>query len=146
LNDLGLSNSAILWFKSYISNRKQAVRGPKGELSNFSNVHKGVPQGSILGPLLFSIYINDLSKVITNCKYHMYADDLQIYIDCYPAEVVDAIAKVNDDIKNISKWSTENYLRLNPRKTKSIIIGSNVYVNRIIFDNLPKITVQGVQI
>jgi hypothetical protein len=56
----------------------------------------------------------------------MYADDLQIYIDCYPAEVVDAIAKVNDDIKNISKWSTENHLRLNPRKTKSIIIGSNV--------------------
>ncbi|CAK1577842.1 unnamed protein product [Parnassius mnemosyne] len=80
----GLSRNATQWFASYFKNRSQQVEiqlnGKGKTISGERPVNRGVPQGSILGPLLFIIYSADIIKNIEYCKYHMYADDLQIYI------------------------------------------------------------------
>ena len=74
----GVVHSSQTWFKSYLSNRMQSVKFG-GSLSKWGAVRVGVPQGSILGPLLFSIYINDLPNVVKHLKIHMYADDTQLH-------------------------------------------------------------------
>lgn len=82
--------------------------------SDWGSVTCGVPQGSILGPLLFVLYVNDINSILKYCKYHMYADDLQIYLHFEINSVNDCINKIND-IKNV-EWSEKHglTLRLNP--------------------------------
>ena len=78
LNMYGIAQNTGKWFESYPKGRKQATK-VNGVMSEYSNVQCGVPQGSILGPLLFILYINDLSKYLTTCTANLYADDTAIY-------------------------------------------------------------------
>lgn len=93
------------------------------KFSRFSEIKSGVPQGSVLGPLLFSLFINDLPAVLEYCSIHMFADDVQIYI-CISGDVdMNEIArKINHDLVNISHWSRNNLLEINPSKTKAMLI------------------------
>lgn len=75
---LGFSDSVIAWFRSYLNGRSQVVSSA-GSISQSRPVCQGVPQGSILGPILFSLFVNDLSRHLSHVNYHFYADDLQIY-------------------------------------------------------------------
>lgn len=77
---IGFSDSAVSWFKSYLSCRKHRVYASSTNISDWVDIVAGVPQGSVLGPLLFLIYLIDLPSVLAHCKYHMYADDVQIYL------------------------------------------------------------------
>lgn len=142
----GLSAEAINWFASYLSYRTQSVelRRYDGSTSKskYRPVFRGVPQGSILGPLLFILYSADVINTISHCRYHMYADDIQVYISFPPNETHEAVEKLNEDLNNIASWSDSNCLVLNPTKTKYMILGSKNQIQKICNKN-PMVRVQG---
>ncbi len=122
-NFVGISGSALAWFKSYLSDRHQFVAVNK-EVSYQSQVQYGVPQGSVLGPLLFKLYMLPLGNIIRKygVSFHCYADDTQLYISSWPGET-HQIEKLMECIVDIKNWMTSNFLLLNSEKTKVLIIG-----------------------
>ena len=118
------SVSATNLLHTYLSNRSQYVQSENLK-SSLLCVKQGVPQGSILGPLLFSMYANDLPNQIEKCKIRMYADDVQIYISCTPTSADKCVNDLNNDLNKIYKWATANSLTINPVKSKCIVIGKN---------------------
>lgn len=125
LNQLfNFSNSSTLLLKSYLSNRYQSVF-LNNKYSSALPVERGVPQGSILGPLLFSLYVNDLPNCVAHSKLQMYADDVQLYLSS-PVELIqENVRKLNHDLNQIFLWASENRLCLNPLKSKCILIRKN---------------------
>ncbi|KAJ4449652.1 hypothetical protein ANN_01056 [Periplaneta americana] len=119
LSSSTISNTA--WMDSYLRERQQCV-SINNRYSTWRTTKTGVPQGSVLGPLLFSIYINDISSNLTSCRHHIYADDIQIYLHTRPNYINDAITKVNDDLNSISIWSKTHGLNLNASKSQAILI------------------------
>lgn len=115
------SNTSTRLIESYLSGRSQSVF-MNNIYSSALPVNKGVPQGSILGPLLFSLYVNDLPQHVKHSKIHLYADDVQLYISSSTQTIGENVRKLNDDLKNIYLWATSNNLCLNPRKSKCIVI------------------------
>lgn len=136
LAQYGFSQDTCLWFKTFLENRKQIVvtDGLNGEknYSKVGNLTRGVPQGSILSPVLFSIFTADLSSHINTCKYHLYADDTQIYHSFDSKNVDEAIKSVNEDLENVFQWSRSNSLLLNPKKSKMIIVGTKCQNLRVL--------------
>lgn len=118
-----LDHLSVNLILSYLSNRKQYVEF-NNKQSQLIPVLNGVPQGSILGPLLFSLYINDLPLSLSHCKFHLYADDCQLYISGEPRNISEIVNKINSDIENILIWCNHNGLILNAKKTQTIIFRS----------------------
>jgi Reverse transcriptase (RNA-dependent DNA polymerase) len=118
------SDSAIELIKSYLMGRTQCVYA-NGTFSSFLPVTQGVPQGSILGPLLFSLFINDISNSILFSNYHIYADDVQIYLSGSEENIESVVNQLNIDLASISDWSTRNGLGLNSQKTQVMAIYRN---------------------
>ena len=118
LEHYGIRGRALCWMKSYLSNRKQYV-SINGSDSATHAMKYGVPQGSILGPLLFVIYINDIPEVARFAKFILYADDANIII------TATTIEEINDKLleltKNLLKWVNCNGLALSLKKTQYII-------------------------
>ena len=81
--------------------------------SSWIGLQNGVPQGSILGPLFFTILVSDIYKDIKFCKYHLYADDTQLYISGKVSDIVNLIKRLNMDLERIGNFSKNNFLRLN---------------------------------
>ena len=107
----GLANN---WFSSYLSNRKQYVH-VSGEESDYREIKHGVPQGSVLGPILFLLYINDLSNAIVYCLIYNFADDTAIvYTEEDPRRLK---KRVNIDLKLLLHWLKANKIHLNVAKT-----------------------------
>jgi hypothetical protein len=106
---------------SYLGERAQFVRSSRQETS-VGAVTCGVPQGSILGPLLFISYIDDVSRVIRYCRFHIYADDLQVYQTCTVSDFQKCIDKLNLDLQRVHEWATANGLKLNPIKSQVLVI------------------------
>ncbi|CAB4040195.1 Hypothetical predicted protein, partial [Paramuricea clavata] len=123
LEDVGVSNMTLLWFRSYLSNRKQVVKihSTKSELLP---VVSGVPQGSILGPLLFSIYVNDLPSVPEKCKSNSYVDNTKLSVSFHLQNKQGAIEDMNEDLLKVRNWCFNNLLLLNPKKTKLMVFRS----------------------
>jgi Reverse transcriptase (RNA-dependent DNA polymerase) len=115
------SESAIKLIESYLTGRSQCVFC-NGALSSFLPVTQGVPQGSILGPLLFSMFINDISCCIKYSNYHIYADDVQIYLSGSKENIASIVNQINTDLASVSDWSTGNGLCLNSQKTQVMAI------------------------
>jgi len=113
---------ACKWFQSYLTGRIQHTC-INSVLSSAINVTCGVPQGSILGPLLFIIYVNDLPNCMQLCKIALYADDTIIY---FAARNVQAIEQaIQSDSARLSQWFAANKLSLNPTKCKTMLVGSS---------------------
>lgn len=120
-SQFNFSGEAVNLIGSYLNNRYQVVE-IDGIYSNPISILSGVPQGSVLGPLLFSLFINDLPTMLKYCKVHMFADDVQLYL-CSSQYTLDELARlVNADLANILNWSTNNLLPINSTKTKAMLI------------------------
>ena len=113
----GLSHS---WFQNYLCTRSQRVKFK--ELSSSLPLSYGVPQGSILGPLLFVLYINDLPQCLMRSNISMYADDTVIYTTGSRPD--DVMMKIQEDIQRVEQWMKSNQLVLNLTKTKSLLFGT----------------------
>ena len=119
---LGLDNQSLGWFKSYLKNRQMST-SVGSTLSELRHVPVGVPQGSILGPLLFIIYVNSLPTQLKHCNVAIYADDTVIYYSGFSAtEITEAL---NADLRQLASWFSSNRLTLNAAKSKSMLFGSN---------------------
>ncbi|OWF50811.1 RNA-directed DNA polymerase from transposon BS [Mizuhopecten yessoensis] len=118
LSSYGIRNSLLVWFENYLSDRKQRVV-INGKNSNWLNVKAGVPQGSILGPLLFLIYINDIVKDI-QAKIKLFADDTSLYVTVDIPRVSADI--LNSDLNKFHNWSQRWLVNFNPSKTETLLI------------------------
>ncbi len=125
LMKMGVSGTALQWFKSYLSDRSFRVSW-RGEVSKSQLLATGVPQGSVLGPPLFSIYMSCLRSVIQKHGffYHCYADDTQLYFSFQPDDPTVA-ARVAACLTDISGWMKVHHLQLNLAKTELLVVSAN---------------------
>ena len=117
----GFSKYSSDLIRSYLRLRTQAVINNKNT-SYLKQICSGVPQGSILGPIFFSMFINDVVCCCKFSKIHLYADDVQIYFSNPSAELKDLVTFLNSDLSRISVWSEGNCLKINNANTKSMSI------------------------
>ena len=139
LNYYGARGTINSWFRSYLYNRKQIV-SINGFKSNSKVIKYGVPQGSVLGPLLFLIYINDLYMSIKNSSVHHFADDTNLlYIN---KSLKNIGSRINSDLKGLTDWLNANCISLNINKTEFILFRNR---NKSIHNDL-KIKLNGKRI
>ena len=118
LEHYGIRGIPLEWFKSYLNNRKQYV-SVCSNISETLEITRGVPQGSVLGPLLFLLYINDLPLVSKKLTFFLFADDTNIYYEY--SDVLEIQKTVNKELKKVRKWLEANRLALNIEKTNFVL-------------------------
>ena len=121
LSDFGFNRSALQWFSSYLTGRTQSIC-VNGVTSEPMPIQFGVPQGSVLGPLLFIMYINDLPLAVRVCNVELYADDTLLFFAS--KSVRDIESQLTSDLENLISWFHSNFLILNVNKTKIMLIGT----------------------
>ncbi len=122
LSSLGITGIPLRWFESYLTGRSFKVAWG-GEVSKAHQLATGVPQGSVLGPLLFSTYTTSLGPIIQahGFSYHCYADDTQLYLSFQPDDPTVA-ARISGCLADISAWMKEHHLQLNLAKTELLVV------------------------
>jgi cellulose biosynthesis protein BcsQ len=128
----GITGTALSWFQSYLSDRKQSVV-INGMSSQFQNLEFGVPQGSVLGPQLFTAYTTPLGSIMRdhNTDFHLYADDSQLHLSFEPVCISTASATVVECISSVRHWMAQNFLKLNDDKTEFLVIGTPHQLTKI---------------
>jgi hypothetical protein len=121
----GISGSALSLLSSYLLDRSQSV-SINSHCTPPSPMETGVPQGSVLGPLLFCLYTTPLSYIFSNSSvsFHLYADDTQLYISFSSSGSHDSLASLSSTLDSVYTWLTTNRLSVNPSKTEYLIIGT----------------------
>ena len=121
LSGLGIAGKSLEWFASYLSNRK-IITFLNNTLSEEYSINNGVPQGSLIGPILFAIFINDLASLFDKCSFHLYADDTVLYYSDKDPQVVETV--LNEELNKVIKWMDKNKLKLNCTKTVGMLLGT----------------------
>ena len=123
--DFGFTNAVLQWSSSYLTDRTHYV-SLSNQCSAFAPVHSGVPQGSVLGLMLFTVYIKPLSAIIDSHSiiHHLFVYDLQIQMSAPLARLSEQHHYMQSCICNVETWATANMLKLNDNKTKLILITS----------------------
>ena len=119
LHKNGISGNLLTWFENYLQERKQRVV-IDGQSSAYQTVPAGVPQGSVLGPLLFFIYINDITSVV-NSEIRLFADDTTLYVTV-DNDPTAAAQVLNKDLENMSRWADQWLVKFSPPKTETLYI------------------------
>ena len=138
LKTVGFEEDALRWYESYLRDREVTVIIEKSR-SITKKLTKGVPQGSVLGPMLFSIYTRELAWILKrhDIKYKLYADDTQFYI---PAKSIqDAERKIESIMKDIKSWMVKKKLKLNEEKTECMLFGRKNSLKK--FDHVNRIKI-----
>ena len=121
--NFGFADNALKWFSTYLENRSYYVKGVNDSVSHVVKVTSGVPQGSILGPVLFNLYFKDAEMIAKSHGFsvHSYADDMQCYFELGKNISIDFVSdKITSFLLALKNWMTSNYLKLNKNKTKVI--------------------------
>ena len=123
----GISGQAQIWFSSYLQNRLQSLK-IKDTFSDKVTLSYGVPQGSVVGPVLFTLYTTPLSAIISSfdINHHLYADDIQIYMSISVSNAKESLEKLQHCLIGVSAWMTGSKLKLNPSKTEFLLIGTKL--------------------
>jgi hypothetical protein len=122
----GVRGAALDWFRSYLTNRKQCVY-LNGVYSSFKPIDCGVPQGSILGPLLFILYINNIIACSSVLNLILFADDTNLFYS--NANICELVKIVNEELLKLSDWFRANKLSLNAKKTSFMMFGNKHILN-----------------
>ena len=130
IQSVGASTSALTWFNSYLTNRYQVVR-IHSSVSDSLAVECGVPQGSILGPLLLSIYVNDLPDVPRHCSTECYVDDTKPFVSFNLHDFRRSVQEMNEDLLQVPNWCFGIRLLLNLDKIKLIVFGSRQMISKL---------------
>jgi hypothetical protein len=133
----GLAGDVINWIRSFLTGRTQQVVY-NGTMSTVQPVHFGVPQGSVLGPILYILYTTELELIVERCgmKLHQYADDCQIYVSVKVKDREDpaaaaAVNKLSKCLTDVNCWLSASRLRLNPAKTQVMWLGSSQQLRKV---------------
>ena len=124
-SDLGFTDTVLQWYSSYLTDRTHYI-SLSNHCSAFAPVHSGVPQGSVLGPMLFTMYIKPLSAIIDSHSiiHHSFADDLQLQMSAPPDRISELLHSMQSCISDVKAWATANMLKLNDSKTKLMLVTS----------------------
>ena len=116
--DFGFTDAVLQWFSSYLTDRTHNV-SLSNYCSAFTPVQSGFPQGSVLGPMLFTMYIKPLSAIINShyIIHHSFADDLQLQMSAPPDRISELLHSMQSCISDVKAWATASMLRLNDNKT-----------------------------
>lgn len=142
-NIYGITGTAIQLIRSYLSKRKLKV-SVNGAMSSESYLEIGVPQGSIIGPLLFILYTRDLEEIVTKYGFsiHLYADDTQIYFSFDVHSTNPDLSAIKSCLQEVKEWMTNNFLKLNDGKTEFLDIGYYVSpLKSLELDNIGKLSI-----
>ena len=127
----------LKWFTSYLNLRSQCVL-IKDCKSKDQQLLYGVPQGSVLGPILFSLYVSPLTDIIRkhHVNFHTYADDVQIYISFTPSSESSssALQTLENCVSDVRHWMYKNKLKLNDTKTEAVLFGRKCHASHLSFD------------
>ena len=145
--NFGFSGTAFSLLSSYLTNRSQSVKIDQTTSPSIA-LDYGVPQGSVLGPLLFTLYTTPLSYLLSDLsmQFHMYADDTQLYISFSAPDSILYLEKLSQTLDRVYSWFCANMLAVNPSKTEYLLIGTSLQKSKVVnsyvyFQNLSLVPV-----
>ena len=138
LEDMGVSERSTLWLISYLTRRTQVTRFTD-ITSDVCEIESGVPQGSILGPILFIAFTSDLAKVVPDCKIVAYADDAAILVSA--KKLKNLQTKIEQCLQLVQSWYTSNGLLINPSKTEFMVMGKGNQIGITVTEGDRKLTI-----